>query len=109
MHSLSLKFLARGPEQNLVYVHLSRLTHCVDDCPREPFGRNCDRYRSLFFMFGTTSLTSRPGQLEAGHLLQAFWIPGSFHRNFRRGGIDVAQVCGRQLDCQRSDVLFQAV
>ncbi len=31
----SLELLARGPEQDLVHVHLLRLAHGVGDCPRE--------------------------------------------------------------------------
>src|SRR3989440_2829320 len=34
----SLQFLARGPEQDLVHVHLLRLAHGEDDGPRERVG-----------------------------------------------------------------------
>jgi len=40
---IDLELLARGPEQDLVHVHLLRLAHGEGDCPRERFGRNCNR------------------------------------------------------------------
>jgi len=39
---IGLEFLARGPEEDLVHVHLLRLAHGEDDCPRERFGRDCN-------------------------------------------------------------------
>ena len=59
------------------------------------------------FAYTSISLSFSSCHLEAGHFLQAFWIPGPFHPDFRRGGIDVPQVFWRQLDRHRSDVLFQ--
>ncbi len=38
----------------------------------------------------------------------AFRIASSFHLDLRRGGIDLSQVFGRQLDRHRCDVLFPA-
>src|SRR2546425_3939934 len=39
--TVSLELLARGPVQDLVYVHVFRLGHGECDCPRERFGGDC--------------------------------------------------------------------
>jgi hypothetical protein len=80
MHSLSLKFLARSSEQDLVYVHLFRLAHRVGNCPRERFGRNCNLLIELLdalgevrlgYLFGN-SVATAPGEITVVRMLYGF-------------------------------------
>src|SRR5437763_2052446 len=59
----SLQFLARGPEQDLVHVHLLRLAHGEDDGPRERVGRN----RNLII-----DLVDALGDVRLAHAVRQF-------------------------------------
>ena len=43
----------------------------------------------------------------AGHLLQLLGVPGPLHRDLRGGGLDLAEVVGRELDRGGPEVLVQ--
>src|SRR5271154_1605338 len=45
---------------------------------------------------------------QTGHLLDVFRIAVALHFDLRSGTFDLAQIVGRQFDCDRSDVLIEA-
>ncbi len=46
---------------------------------------------------------------ETGHSLNGFRVPGPLHCNLRGGALNLTEIVRRKLNCDRSDVLFEAM
>src|SRR6266508_1049620 len=70
-------------------------------------GRECRAYKSRA-RYGCCVGWGRGCDSEAGPFLQRFGVARALDRDVRRGGCDVAEVVGRQLDRDGADVLIES-
>ena len=72
----------------------------MGDCARPP-RRSAGRFAAASELLSVC--------LEAGHCFEAFWIASALHGDLGCGGVDFAQILGRELDRQGADIFVEAI